>query len=278
MDWLRVAGEAQWKTIDRPHQEREELDEDRYALSFTSTAGGLLSGGLRLSVADRDGSEYRGWVTFVNGYSPGYTNTVLPFVDGFPFENLPGMRKFNQADRERQQAELFATFAFGDTLELGLSGNYSEDDYTDSEFGLTFSRVNGFNADLSWSPIETASLYTFYSVERYKNDTDGRAYTGTARATQAFDPRRNWTNSSRDEIDTWGYGANTRFFDGRLTVGVDYVNAATDANVATTVGPALVTAPLPTARTDLTSASIFGAWAWRKDLTVRVRFAYEDYE
>lgn len=278
MDWLRVAGEAEWSSIERPHQEREELDENRYGLSFTGNTGGMLSGGLRLSVADRDGSEYQGWVTFVNGYSPGYTNTVLPFVDGHPFENLPGMRKFNQADRERQQAELFANIAFGDTLELGLSGNYSEDDYTDSQFGLTFSRVNGFNADLTWSPIESASLYSFYSAERYKNDVDGRAYTGTARATQAFDPNRNWTNSSRDDIDTWGLGANSRVLDGKVTLGIDYVRAKTDADVATTVGPALVTAPLPTSRTDLTSASVYGDWAWRKDLTVRLRFAYENYE
>ncbi|MFN9737981.1 MAG: MtrB/PioB family decaheme-associated outer membrane protein [Pseudomonadota bacterium] len=275
LDWLRIAGDAQWKRIDRPHQERERLDEDRYTLSFTNTATGLVSGGLRLSVASRDGSEYRGYETFINGYAPGYTNAQLPFVGGFPFENLPGMRKFNQADRDRRQAEVFGNLALAETVALGLNVNYSEDDYDNSEFGLTFSRVNGYNADLTWAPSEVGSLYGFYSVERYKNDQNGRAWSN--RSPQSFDPNRNWTTRSRDDLDTWGLGAIASVLEGKFKVGVDYVRAKTDADVLTTTGPALVSAPLPTARTDLTSASIYGDWAWRKDTTVRVRFAYEDY-
>jgi len=278
LDWLRIASEAQWRTIDRPHQEREQLDENRYALSFTNSASGLVSGGLRLSIANRDGSEYRGYETFINGYAPGYTNTVLPFVGGFPFENLPGMRKFNQADRERRQAEVFSNLALGENLALGFNVNYSEDDYDDSQFGLTFSRVNGYNADLTWAPGESGSLYGFYSVERYKNDTDGRQYQGGGvRASQSADPNRNWTARSRDDVDTWGLGANANFIEGKLKIGVDYVHARTDADLITTTGPSLTSAPLPTDKTDLTSASIYGDWAFRKDLTARLRFAYEDY-
>ncbi|MFO0041048.1 MAG: MtrB/PioB family outer membrane beta-barrel protein, partial [Pseudomonadota bacterium] len=118
-------------------------------------------------------------------------------------------------------------------------------------------------------------LYGFYSVERYKNDQNGRAWSN--RSPQSFDPNRNWTTRSRDDIDTWGLGAIASVLEGKFKVGVDYVRAKTDADVLTTTGPALVSAPLPTARTDLTSASIYGDWAWRKDTTVRVRFAYEDY-
>jgi MtrB/PioB family decaheme-associated outer membrane protein len=279
LDWLRIAGDAQWKSIERPHQEREELDEDRYTLSFTNTSSGLVSGGLRLSMSSRDGSEYRGYYTFINGYAPGYTNTVLPFVDGFPFENLPGMRKFNQADRERRQAEVFANLALGESLALGFNVNYSEDDYDDSEFGLTFSRVNGYNLDLTWAPSEAGSLYGFYSVERYKNDQNGRQFSGGAvRAAQSADPNRNWTTGSRDDIDTWGMGANANFLEGKFKLGIDYVLAKTEADVITTTGPALTSARLPTAVTDLTSASIYGDWAWRKNMVVRLRFAYEDYE
>lgn len=277
LDWLRIAGEAQWKRIERPHQEREELDEDRYALSFTNNSAGLVSGGVRLSIADRDGSEYRGYETFINGYAPGYTSTLLPLVDGFPFENLPGMRKFNQADRQRRQAEVFASLALGETLALGLNVNYSEDDYDNSEFGLTFSRVNGYNVDLTWAPGEDGSVYGFYSVERYKNDQDGRSWAGATRATTPFDPNRNWTTRSRDDVDTWGLGANARFLEGKLNLGIDHVRANTDADVATSVSPALTAAPLPTATTDLTSTSIYGDWAFRRNLTARLRFAYEDY-
>lgn len=276
-DWLRIAGEAQLRQIERPHQEREELDDDTYSLSFTNASSSFITGGLKLSVSSRDGSEYRGYETFIGGYSPGYTNTVVPFVDGFPFENLPGMRKFNQADRDRRQGEIFGTIALGESVSLDLSSRYSEDDYDNSQFGLTFSRVNGWNADLAWAPSAGSALYAFYAVERYKNDQDGRAYTGAARATQAFDPNRNWTVRSRDDVDTWGLGCNARFFEDKLKLGLDYVKAKTTADVGTEVGPALATAPLPTATTDLTTLSISGDYAWSESLTLRGRVAHEDY-
>lgn len=278
-DWMRIAGEAQFRKIDRPHQEREEIDEDRYALNLSLDSGEWLSGGLRFSSSQRDGgSEYLGYETLIGGYAPGYYNTLLPFVGGFPFENLPGLRKFNQADRDRTDSEIYASFVPTEEVAVSASINYAEDDYSNSELGLTFSRVSSYNVDVAWAPTAAFSSYIFASEERYKSDQDGRSFAGGAvRPTQYIDPTRNWNVKSRDYVFTYGAGFNTKLWEDKLTLGVDYVNSKADTDVLTTVGTGLLRADLPTSESDLSSASLYGDYRWRRDISFRLRFAYEQF-
>jgi MtrB/PioB family decaheme-associated outer membrane protein len=278
-DWLRIAGEAEHRKTERPHQEREEIKENRFAVNFAIDTGEMWSGGLRFSDSKRDGgSEYLGYETLIGGYAPGYYNTLQPFVDGFPFENLPDLRKFNQADRKRQNAEIYASFMPVDEVSVSASVNYSEDDYNNSDVGLTFSRVSSYNMDVTWAPRSDVSVYAFAAEDRYKNDQDSRTYSGGAvRLTQYNDPNRNWTAKSRDFVMTYGVGFNTRFMEDKLTVGLDYVSSKADSDVFVTTGPSLTSAPLPTSESDLLSASLFADYRWRRDITFKMRVAYEDY-
>lgn len=277
-DFLRVQGEAQFSDIERPYQERERIKEDRYALNFAVDANEYLSGGLRLTQADRDGgSEYLGYETFIGGYAPGYYNTVLPFVGGFPFENHPDLRKFNQADRVRRNGEVYANLMIGEEVALSGSVDYSEDDYDNSIKGLTFSRVSSYNVDVTWAPREQTSVYAFAAEERYKNDQDGSSFGGATRGVQIYDPARAWTVKSRDHVFTYGFGFNTRWLEDKLTVGMDYANSKADSDVLTIVGSGLTRANLPTAESDLESASLYADYKFRRDLSFRLRFAYEDY-
>lgn len=277
-DFLRIQGEAQYRDIERPHQERERIKEDRYALNFAIEANEYLSGGARLTWSDRDGgSDYLGYITFIGGYAPGYTATVLPLVGGFPFENHPDLRKFNQADRERRNGEVYASLMIGEHVAISGSVDYSEDDYDNSIKGLTFSRVSAYNVDVAWAPDNRTSVYAFASEERYKNDQDGSSFGGGTRGVQIYDPARAWNVKSRDEVFTYGVGVNTKFLEEKLTVGVDYANSKVDSDVLTTVGSGLTRADLPTAESDLETASVFADYKWRRDLSFRLRFAYEDY-
>jgi MtrB/PioB family decaheme-associated outer membrane protein len=280
IDWLRINGEAQFRQTERPHQEREEIDEDRYVLNFAVDTGGFINGGLRMTNSDRDGgSEYLGYATLIGGYSPGYYNTLQPFVDGFPFENHPDLRKFNQADRERLDGELYASFMPVEEIAVSASFSYAEDDYDNSELGLTFSRVNSYNVDVAWAPTAATSAYIFASEERYKNDQDGQSFVnGANRGATAFDPARSWNVKSRDYVFTYGAGVNTKLLEDKLTVGIDYVNSAADSDILTTTGSALTRRDLPTSTSDLSSLSFYGDYRWRRDITFHLRFAFEDFE
>lgn len=242
------ACQARWRKFERPHQEREEIDEDLYTLNFAVDTGGFLNGGLRMSSSDRDGgSEYLGYETLIGGYAPGYYNTLLPLVGGFPFENHPDLRKFNQADRERRDGELYAGFMPVEEVSVNASISYAEDDYNNSVLGLTFSRVSSYNVDVTWAPSAAVSAYAFASEERYKNDQDGRSFVGGAtRPVSAFDPNRVWNVKSRDYVFTYGVGFNSKFLEDKLTVGVDWVDSAVESDVLTTVGSGLTRANLPT--------------------------------
>jgi MtrB/PioB family decaheme-associated outer membrane protein len=278
-DWLRVNGEAEFRKTERPHQEREKINEDRFSLTFAIDTGSFWTGGLRLNNAKRDGgSEYLGYETLIGGYSPDYYNTLQPFVGGFPFENLPGLRKFNQADRKRQNGELYASFMPAEAVSISASYNYSEDDYNNSELGLTFSRVRTLNVDVTWAPTNRFSVYAFAAEDRYDNDQDGRQYSGGgSRLGQYNDPNRNWTMKSQDYVLTYGVGGNLRFLEDRVKVGFDLVNSRADSDIFVTTGSSLSSAPLPTSESDLNSASLWADYRWRKDINFRLRFAYEDY-
>lgn len=279
-DWLRISGEAQYRDIERPHQEREEIEESRYALNFELGGGEYLSGGLRMAQSDRDGgSEYLGYITFIGGYSPGYTATILPLVGGFPFENHPDLRKYNQADRERSEGELYVNLMAGDAVAIGASVNYAEDDYDNSILGLTFSRVSSYNVDFTWTPTERFTMYAFASEERYKNDQDGRSFvSGATRPVSAFDPNRVWNTKSRDYVLTYGIGGNVKFAEDKLTLGLDLVDSEVESNVRTVTGPSLARADLPESGSELLSASLYADYKWRKDWTFRWRVAYEGYK
>ena len=165
-----------------------------------------------------------------------------------------------------------------DEVAISASLNYNEDDYTDSDRGLTFSRVSSYNVDVAWAPTSSISAYAFASEERYRNDQDGSSFGGATRGVQIYDPARGWNVKSRDYIFTYGFGFNTKFFEDKLTVGVDYVNSAADTNILTTVGSGLTRGNLPTSISDLTSASLYGDYRWRRNITFRMRFAYENFE
>ena len=278
-DWLRVAGEAMFRKTERPHQEREEIDEDLYSLNFAIDTGGIVNGGLRMSSSDRDGgSEYLGYETLIGGYSPGYYNTLQPFVDGYPFENHPDLRKFNQADRQRKDGEIYVSFMPVEEVSLNASVNYAEDDYDNSIYGLTFSRVSSYNVDVAWAPSAGIAAYAFASEERYKNDQDGHSFVGGAtRPVSAFDPTRDWNTRSRDYVFTYGAGFNSKFLEDKLTLGFDYVNSAADTNIRTTVGTSLLRADLPPSTSDLSSASFYGDYRWRRDISFHLRFEYEHF-
>lgn len=225
--------------------------------------------------SDRDGgSEYLVYMTFIGGYSPGYTATILPLVGGFPLENHPDLRKYNQADRERSEGEVYLNFLAGDAVAIGASVNYAEDGYDNSILRLTFSRMASYNGDFTWTPTERFTMYAFASEERYKDDQDGRSFvSGATRPVSAFDPNRVWNTKSRAYLVTYGLGGSVKLIEDKLTLGIDLVDSKVESNVRTVTGPSLARADLPESGSELLSASLYADHEWRRDWSLRFRMA-----
>lgn len=275
--WLRLNLDGQHRQMDRSHQERERIDEQRIGLRVAAEAESLAAS-LRLGHAHRDGSRYNGSATLFGGFAPGYIDSLLPLVDGLPFINLPGLRKFDQADRQRQGAEFALDWTASPRLSLGLNLQAQHDDYQRSEFGLQSSRMNAAQVDLSWQLAERGSLHGFVGEERYHSDQTGRAFNGGAvRPTHALDPNRNWRSRGRDAIATQGLGYQGTFASDRLRLRLDWLRSRVDSDIRTTTGSALVRADLPSVRSDLRALDLQASWRLHQDMDLRWRLLREHY-
>ncbi|OGI43679.1 MAG: hypothetical protein A2150_05780 [Candidatus Muproteobacteria bacterium RBG_16_64_11] len=258
---------------ERTYSEREEAEENTYRLGLRAGFTDTLSGGLRLSHADRSGSTYHGDEPFLSSYSPGYT----PTVPG-GWENHPDLRKYFQADRTRDKLALFATFAPGEKVTLGFNASYLRDDYTASEMGLTASKAGQYTVDATYAATETVTLYSFYSYEDFKSDQDGRAFSGGAvKLAQSSDPTRDWFASHRDRVNTLGAGVKHTIAKNKFDVGADYIYAASKSDVDVTTGSALTSGPLPTVPTRLNSLSLYGKYQLQKNMSLKARYRVEKY-
>jgi len=258
--------------IDRTYTEREEATEDTFRLGLKSRFGNGMTGGVRYQRSERDGSTYYGEEPFLSSYSPAYTATVPGM-----WENHPDLRKFYLADRTRDKATVFGNVMLSEMWSFGFNANYLNDDYKESEKGLTESKTTSFNIDTTFMPMEGTSLYAFYSHEKMSADQDGRAFSGTAKLAQAADPNRDWSAAHDDRVDTVGFGLK-RILNDRWDVGADYVYAKTKSDVDVTTGSALSSEPLPTATTRLNSLGLYANYKWKKNLTLKVQYVYEDYK
>lgn len=262
--------------IQRTFSEREEAKENTFSLGFKRAFSDTLSGGVRLSRADRYGSTYHGDEPFLSGYSPGYTGSLAEEVR---WENHPDLRKFHIADRERDKLALFAHLMPSEKWAVGFNANYLKDDYTASEMGLTKSDIHNYTLDATFLPAEATSLYAFYTYENLKSDQDGRAIRGGAnKLPDSLDPARDWFVKHRDRVDTVGLGIRRTVIKNRLDVGADYVYAKSKGEVDVTTGAALTSAPLPPLITRLNSLSLYGKYKWKKDWSVKARYWVEKFD
>ncbi len=272
-DRLDLNASAEHRGIERTYSEREEADENTFTLGLRSDFSDHIAGGLRLTRADRSGSTYIGNEPFLSGYAPGYTGTVPG-----SFENLPLLRKFHLADRERDQATLYLSLTPHEAWSIGLNANYLEDDYDRSELGLVHSRMHDYTVDLAWVPAATWSAYGFYTYEKLASDQDGQSVRGATRLIDAADPARSWFADHRDRVSTWGTGLTHEAIEDRLDIGADYVRSHSTSDVFVSTGTALTARALPQDTTRLQALTLYARYQWRKDVAVTFGYHLEDYE
>lgn len=261
------------RDIDRDYSEREQAIEDTIKFGVKSGFGERLTAGLNLSRTQRRGSTYRGEEPFLSSYRPEYTGN--PSTLGW--ENHPDLRKYYMADRIRTRATLSANYLLGEAWNASVGANYLQDDYHNSDMGLTDSKMTGYTVDISYSPGGENLLYGFYSHDNMESDQDGRDFRGFAKASESANPARDWFATLRDQTDTVGLGFK-RAINNKLSFGADYIYANARGAVDITTGAALSSAPLPDTLVRLQSLEMYGDYLLRPGTTLKARYRIEKYQ
>ena len=176
-----------WK---RDMQETENTDEDAVRLSYDTRAISNLA--LRASIehGDRSFDEYDnergGGATFEEPEST----------------NLPGMRKFNQAERNYDLWTLQGDYTVNDRLTLTGSWQGRQDDYDKSAFGIQEAELMAYGLELGWALRDSASLYLFANRDELSYFLQSRQ----SGATPSTDPLANWSGDFEDQTTTLGVG------------------------------------------------------------------------
>lgn len=176
--------------MEREHREVSDSDEDTFSVEVDWKSMQWLSLHLGYEHGNRRYDSYDFTVPF-----PGNPNPP----------QLPFLRKYDEANRDRNALSLIATAVPTENFAITGSVGWSDNDYPDSPYGLRAAKQYHYSLDADYAFMDGGSIYAFAARELYKNDQTSREWTSPAQATP---PTSNldWNALSEDNVTTLGGG------------------------------------------------------------------------
>ena len=117
--------------------------------------------------------------------------------------NLPGLRKFNQAERELRPVDRCrATTSIGDRMTLTGSWQGRKDDYDKSDFGFRAPTRSPLVSSSAGRSARAATSTSSPTATRSSTSCSSRQ----SAATPSTDPLASWSGDFSDDTDTFGVG------------------------------------------------------------------------
>ena len=210
------------------------------------------------------------------------------------------MRKFNEADRNRQQVDLTVQVMPTDRLSFTTMGGYKLDDYiasgmhqngnTPNEVTLGLQQVVGWSAgmDVNWAPTDRIS----FSVG-YVHESNFQKQRGSTRTTFApiapSDPSLDWISNSTDTNDTFHGSIKAAIlpqkldflFNGAYSFSLSRVQQynpnATGSTVYTAAGPNAIAMRWPAFEDAYARLEAALQYHFTKSLTGKLFYVYESF-
>ena len=273
--WLK--GGFDREEINRTFTEVNKTSENSYRLELRNSASEVASGRLGYVHSVRKVSSYDEFASF----RATYTATDTAAYPGFL--NLPGLRRFNIADRDRDQLRAAADFTASDALSFQTGLDYNRDNYTHSPFGLKDAKSWTLNLGANYAPSEKFTATVFYTYEDIRSRNDGRAFDDPAAADpwpqpSPYDPAQNWTADQRDRVNT--FGASLRYnklMAGKLDLSaiLTYTRSVTMIGVSGQNIDLIPTASMPDVTSRAMALNLNGLYAVDKNSSIRVLYMYQ---
>jgi MtrB/PioB family decaheme-associated outer membrane protein len=165
-------------------------------------------------------------------------NSALPqalYGSRNDIHEIPGMMRFNMADRDRNKIRATLDWQAMDALSIQAGAEYVDDNYTNSVYGLESAKTLAVNLEGTWQVSEDFSTNLFYTYQDQKYQSGGISYSAGAITNTAtvggvagntvvsggcfatvldknmnakIDPCLNWNANERDKVNTLGVGFN----------------------------------------------------------------------
>lgn len=176
----------------------------------------------------------------------------------------PLLRKYNMADRDRLVGKIHVSILPIETITLGLSMDYAEDDYSDSLIGLTEGSDFSIHADAAMMLWESTNLHFFAGQQKIKSNQAG---------SQAFSTP-DWFADNNDTVTTAGIGF-TQGITEQLDIGVDFTMSRSVGEVSVTGASPSV---FPDNVTNLDSLKLYANYQLKDAMSLYLGYWYESYD
>ncbi len=195
----------QYERTDRENREVEEQDDHIIKLSADNRSLNWLDVRAAYERTQREIGDY---------------NFEVYRLSGDDLQQLPQLRKYDQADMDRDRIQLQATIFPTESLAVGVSGIYGRDDYKSSPYGLSEDAHLLLSFDADYAIGDRASVNFFYSFEQYDNTQRGN------------DGVADYTADGEDQIHSVGTGLKLALIPERLDLDLTYTYSEVDGNIA----------------------------------------------
>ncbi len=160
-------------------------------------------------------------------------------IDGYDFEvylksgqdlqQLPGLRKYTQAEVIRDRFEFLANVYPLEPLAFSGSFSYGRDDFHDSPYGLTDVDYYSFSVDGDYTLTERLNLNAFYIYEKYKNKQKARGEFDED--DDGISTVTDWKADGQDRVNTFGGGISYAVIPERLDFNLKYSYSNVDGKI-----------------------------------------------
>jgi MtrB/PioB family decaheme-associated outer membrane protein len=167
-----------------------------------------------------------------DGYDPfAYFDATLD-ADGRDearrFGELPELRKFDQADRNRHRFDFLSRSRLAEWLEFSLAGGLDVTDYRNSSFGITEERAWNIGGEAYLRPMSRVGIGLFYDFEASRSELDSRWRPRSffvpppGEIVAIDDPSNDWSSRTRAYFHTLGWQCDVTLIPERLELWFGY--------------------------------------------------------
>jgi hypothetical protein len=191
-------------------------------------------------------------------------------IDFLKFSQNPLMRKYNQADRNRDGYKINLTATPNDRVSLGARVESWDDDFNNSLVGLTHADRDAYFFDATWSVKDNISLYGSYGSEAIDSRQSG--------AQSNVNPNTaspNWLAKNNDDFDSLNVGLRWDRIATKWGLELDYVYAKSEGKIA--LNNSGVRDSYPKLETDLKRTRLAVTYDYSDRIRLAAGLLYEDY-
>jgi MtrB/PioB family decaheme-associated outer membrane protein len=281
----KLGFEYAYEEIERRNAAVEKTEEDRYTLKYRIQPWSNFSARTHLQYADRAADTYE-WAQ--NYYALLDTQLINATPDTQRYITHPELMKYYMANRERWETGADLSYLPTERWNLNLNLLWRDDDYDQSNLGLTESEWYRAHFSVSYVASDTLSGSVYTGYDSYEGDQSSRAFRGGQEKNafaiypplpQASDPQQDWDINATDTSITLGANLQWQFApDLELNLDYNYVDTQGEQNFTTQPGSSVVASDLPDVNTKLHHVQVSGIWQLQDNLSLQLDYQFYSYK